>query len=275
MNLALGAVFLAILLIAPLITLYFYGTGNHARQMPKVTLIEYFLISAVLSLLLHSLIIWSFDLNVDFKFIFQLLSGQMTKDDFKVYEPILEKYFFDFALYTFLTCCAATVLGLLFQIIATSRRLRMVRYLQRKRGNSKPDKFFGYYNDWWYFFKFNEYSSEFDYFGMEKPIIYIDVIVNTNDLTVLYSGMLLDFVLKEQNLEFIYINGVKKRSFTQKDTNEAITLQEGAEFNLGEPGAGGMMCIPYSNIINLYIRFVVPPKIDRDYVEGATPVSKN
>ncbi len=79
MHLALGAVLLAILLIPPLIFYYCYSAGSYAKAVPKLSLLEYLLISAVLSLLLHCVIIDLWQLDIDFEFLFRILSGHVSE----------------------------------------------------------------------------------------------------------------------------------------------------------------------------------------------------
>jgi hypothetical protein len=180
-NLAFGTILLVVLLIPPLVFLYFFSKGTHAKGIPKLSLAEYLFLSAVLSLLLHSATIQVFRLNVNYQFLLQFISGQFKPEDFKRYEPQYATYFFGFARYTFYLCLFCGGIGLLAQRIVTSRRLRMRIWLQRLRRNRKPNDLYCYFNNWWYFFRANEYDSAFAFLGRQEPLVYIDALIDTKD----------------------------------------------------------------------------------------------
>ena len=231
MNLALGAVLLVILLIPPLIFIYFYGKGTHARGIPKMTLVEYLFLSAVLSLFLHSAAIRIFKLNIDYKFLVQFISGQFKPED-------IEKY---------------------------DAKCGMLGWLQRLRGSRKPDELFCYFNTWWYYFRANEYDTAYSYLGGTPPLVYVDTLVDTSDASVLYCGVLHDFIIKGDDLHSIYLSNTIKRLFSQKDNLQIIRLKEGEEVKITP---SGIFCIPYANIINLHIRFVSGIAVEDGDVEG-------
>jgi hypothetical protein len=273
MNLALGAVFLAILLIPPLVLLYCYSKGNHARQMPKLTLVEYLLLSAILALFFHSVAIklvveGVFNQKPDYQFIFQFLTG---KQQDLVTTPIdIEKYFFDFAIYILWLCMACGFMGFVGQLIATRRKLRMMPWLQEFRNDRKPS-FFAYYNDWWYFFRANEYSR--DYARTETPaLVYTHVVVDTKDLSIFYSGFLHDFSLREGTLEFVYLTGVTKTILNKRRVTGEISIDEG-DSKIISPS--GILCVPYSKITNIYVSFIDPPAISEAELEAGTPIPEN
>jgi hypothetical protein len=255
MNLALGAVFLTILLFPALILVYVFGKGTHARRMPNFTLVEYFLLSSVLSIFIHGvavLVMRQWQLRPDYTFIFKFLTSQIAIGNEESLNNQLEKYFGNFAWYTLVVCSSCAVAGWVIQKGVTWRWLRMRDWIQRFRGDRKPDALFCYFNDWWYFFRANEYSRDFSFLDSGQVLIYTDVIIDTKEATILYSGILVDFVLNDDGLEFIYLNGVSKRLFTSKDSNSNVVINESQS---SEIPYSGILCIPYENIINLYIRF--------------------
>jgi hypothetical protein len=264
-NLALGAVLLVILLIPPLIFIYFYGKGTHARGIPKMTLVEYLFLSAVLSLFLHSAAIRIFKLNIDYKFLVQFISGQFKPEDIEKYDAKCGQYFNGFALYTFLLTLFCATLGWGLSRIVISRRLRMLGWLQRLRGSRKPDELFCYFNTWWYYFRANEYDTAYSYLGGTPPLVYVDTLVDTSDASVLYCGVLHDFIIKGDDLHSIYLSNTIKRLFSQKDNLQIIRLKEGEEVKITP---SGIFCIPYANIINLHIRFVSGIAVEDGDVEG-------
>jgi phosphoglycerol transferase MdoB-like AlkP superfamily enzyme len=150
MNLALGAIIFAILLIPPLILIYVYGKGTHARGIPKLSLVEYLLLSAVLSLFLHGAAIHIFNLDINYPFLVQFLSGQLNDADVNKNGDHYRSYFIGFAKYIFWLCLFAWAVGNILKFIATSRRLRMNRMLQWFRNDRKPNDMVAYFNNWWY-----------------------------------------------------------------------------------------------------------------------------
>lgn len=107
MNLALGAIVLAILLIPPLIFLFFYNKGTNAKGIPKLTLLEYFLLSAVLSLFIHGLLIHYYNLQIDYAFLVKFVSGQLSPKDIESYVPLYRQYFVGFSKYLLSLCAIA------------------------------------------------------------------------------------------------------------------------------------------------------------------------
>lgn len=253
MNLAFGTILLVILLIPPLVFLYFFTKGTHAKGIPKLSLAEYLFLSAVLSLLLHSATIYVFHLQVDYQFLLQFISGQFKPEDFKRYEPVYAEYFRGFAAYTFYLCLFSGSCGLLLQRVVTARRLRMNAALQRLRRNRKPNDLYCYFNNWWYFFRANEYDSAYAFLGRQEPLVYVDALVDTKDASVIYSGVLLDFVIKGDDLEMIYLGNTTKRLFSRQDESDNRDLKDSNEFVITP---GGLFCLPYSQMLNLHIRFV-------------------
>jgi len=265
-NLAFGTILLVILLIPPLTFIYFYSKGTHAKGIPKMSLAEYLFLSAVLSLFLHSAAIHLFKLNVDYQFLVQFISGQFKPEDFERYKPKYAGYFSGFALYTFWLCLFCIGLGFLLRRLITSRRLRMLRWLQNVRLNRKPNDLYCYFNKWWYYFRANEYDSAYAFLGRQEPLVYIDALVDAKDASVIYSGVLHDFVIKGEDLDSIYLVNTTKRLFSQeeKDGESGLprrNLKNGDEVIITP---GGLFCLPYAQILNLHIRFVSALDIEGD-----------
>ncbi len=256
MTLAIGAIFLAIILTPPLLGIYFYSKGNHAKSFPKFTLLEYLLISSVLSLLVHGSIIKILGLRIDYLFIYNFISGQ--NNSISLEKNQVEKYFFDFFGYILIVSFFTSSFGYMLKIIATNRKLRTFSLLQKLRNNARPNGLFSYYNNWWYLFRANEYDSNLNFDGKYQFVI-IDVLVDVKDSSVLYSGVLKDFTIYNQQLDCIYLLNAEKRLFTSHDNNNYVTLKEGQVQEIFPEDNNGIFCIPYSKIINLHIRFVDLP----------------
>lgn len=255
MNLALGAILLAILLIPPLIALFCYTKGTHGRGMPKLTLLEYLLLSATLSLLFHGIAIKICHREIDYEFMFRLLAGQMNEEYVRENKINFERYFFHFSQYIIVVSAVSFFLGMLFKWVTTRRWLRMSNWLQRYRRDQKPSSLFSYFNNWWYFFRVNEYSRKYQYLGKERPLIRLSALVETKEITIIYTGVLLDFVLKGNELDFIYLDSPTKKGFTRKNESGELEIDEDIDEKLIMP-EGGILAISYPQIKNMYIRFI-------------------
>ena len=133
------------------------------------------------------------------------------------------------------------------------------------RRNRKPNELFCYFNSWWYYFRANEYDSSYAYLGKREPLVFVDALVNTADGSILYSGVLRDYVIKNDTLYCIYLGNTTKRLFSQKEENKKVILTEGEGVTIAP---GGLFCLPYANLINLHIRFVAALTGDHVSIDG-------
>lgn len=253
MILAIGAVFLAILLLPPLIFHYVFKNGVNASASPKLSVLEYLLVSAVVALMIHSLSIYLFRWeHLDPGFLLRLATGTMTEKYIDERKDYLPQYIVGFSMYTFVVCAVSAAMGLLFQKLVTWRWLRM--RMRKYRNVSVKAPLFRYFSHWWYVFRANEYDeNRFGFLGEEKPLIYVDVLVDSKDAAVLYSGLLINFVTNGDELLRLYLQDPSKRLFSTKvDDKSAPTLIEGTEVLI----EGHFFCIEYRDIINLNVRFV-------------------
>ena len=278
MNLALGAVLLAILLIPPVIIYLFFSVGAYAKSAPKLSLLEYLLGSAFFCLIIHTTIIYIFNLPVDFSFLISFISGQ---DDLTtIYSnEVIKHYLFGFAEYIVVVCFFAAILGGLLGLLATSRKLRMKAWLQKSRDDKKPSKIFSYYSNWWYYFRANEYNREYKSLGYKEPYVYVDVLIDIKDTSILYSGILVDFVTNGEELDRICLERVSKRTFVHKTVEGNIELEEGKEIAIMPKG---YLTLSYSKVSNIAIRFVSSePQIQEDeavnidYLRTAKPKAQS
>ena len=266
MNFAFGTILLVILLIPPLVLIYSFGKGTHAKRIPKMSLAEYLFLSAVLSLFLHAISIHILKLNIDYQFLIQFIAGGFSSQDLDRYRPKLGPYFIGFAEYTFGLCVVCICCGILLQYAATWRRLRMLRWLQKLRHNRKPKDMYCYFNKWWYIFRANEYDSAFAYLGKREPLVFIDALVDTKDGSVIYSGVLSDFSIKENDLDTLYLGNTTKRLFSRQEGTQQRNLKSSDQVIITPDG---LLCLPYKQVLNLHIRFVSPLPISDHPAQNA------
>jgi len=252
MNFAFGTILLVILLIPPLLFIYFFGKGTHAKRIPKMSLAEYLFLSAVLSLFLHSAAIRILRLNVDYQFLTQFISGQLRLEDIEKNKPKLEHYFIDFARYNLRLCLFCISCGVILQHVATWRRLRTMKWLQKFRQNRRPNDMYCYFNKWWYIFRANEYDSAYTFLGNQEPLVYIDAFVDTKEGNVIYSGMLRDFSIKEDDLDTLYLENATKQLSSLRESVQKRNLKDGEKVPITP---NGLLCLPYKQVLNLHVRF--------------------
>lgn len=220
-----------------------------------MSLAEYLFLSAVLSLFLHSFTIHFLKLNVDYQFLIQFIAGQFRPEDIDRYKPKLGRYFTGFAEYTLGLCIFCVCCGIFLQHAVIWRRFRMLKWLQNLRHNRKPNDMYCYFNRWWYIFRANEYDSAYAYLGKREPLVLIDALVDTKDGSVIYSGVLSDFAIKENDLDTLYLGSTTKRLFSQQEGMQKRSLNDGDNVTITPEG---LLCLPYKQILNMHIRFVSP-----------------
>ncbi len=129
-------------------------------------------------------------------------------------------------------------------------------------------KLFRFQNEWHYLF-----SGEILDFpkipgkGSDIDFTYVDALVETEEGTVIYKGVLQDYILsKDGGVDRIYLTDVKRRFL--KDDNE-----QGKEYQL----PGKFFIIPFSKILNLHLTYYavdIPEKIDKEIKEKIQTTGK-
>lgn len=255
MNLALGAIIIAVLLIPPLIFYYAYKAGAFAKSLPKFSVLEYLLISAVAALVVHGVIIRILKLDIDFELLFRVLSGNMTEKFMSEVRTKLPSYFYRFILYVFCVSICSAIAGFAASFIVRSKELRALWLIRKLRGNQVHGNNLRYFNKWWYYFNAYKYQASYSYLYNETPNVWVTVLYEGKEASILYEGILFDWVADGEILDRIYLTKGSKRLLGKKNDSGSIDF---AELEKIEISPQGVLCIPYSRISNMHIYFMSP-----------------
>lgn len=100
-------------------------------------------------------------------------------------------------------------------------------------------------NRWWYLFNGIENNIE------DFDILILDLVVDTREGTIIYSGYLLNYVCNGEELDRLYLTQTTKREFKINSDNGLITTGSPSEV----PGVA--FSISYQNVINMNLKFLV------------------
>jgi hypothetical protein len=259
MNIALSAVIIFILLLPPLaFYLAFISSGRFPKASPKLGLFEGLMLSAIVAVFLHALILIFINSEIRFDILALLVGGDLKSFSASISNHTFQSLFRSFVFYCFSTTVAALGLGFIFRQIVIRRGLH---------ARSETLRLF---NNWWYLFQ----GYKVDGFinsptPVDFDILFVDVLVNTNAGTMLYSGYLIDFVCTGETLDCLYLSETIKREFKKNVVTEhGNTLVNVA----GDPQEidGDTMVIPYASVINMNLHFVTLPDDINDISLDAT-----
>lgn len=236
MNIALSAVIISILLIPPVVFYLSLYIGRFPRAIPKFSLFEGILASAVVSLLIHAVAISFISGDIRFNILIKLLGGDLKNIENTINNNEVKQAVTDFACYNLILLLVMIVLG------------RVARYLLVYTGLHTSNQIFNLYNKWWYFF--NGYYAE----TAEFDLVFVDAVVDTKDGTIIYSGFLVNFETKSGELDRIYLKDAVRREFKKYASDDSTQL-------INEPGEpfqipGATLSVKYENIISLNVNFI-------------------
>lgn len=237
MDFALTTLLLLFLLLPGLIFRRFYYTEEFSKEYFKESVPNFFLSLALPSTIMNALC-WQivdpyFDFDVQVWGI--LLSGT---DDPKYIGQALDnvhRHLADVLGYLILVCLLSAMFGWL------------TKKLIRKSKLDRRIKLFRFQNEWHYLF-----SGEILDFprvqGQANAIdcTNVDVLVDTAEGSIIYMGMLQEYVLsKEGGIERIYLTDVKRRFLKQEKKNKVERIQLPGQF----------FVIPSNRILNLHLTY--------------------
>lgn len=252
MNIALSAVIISILLIPPVVFYLSLYIGRFPRAIPKFSLFEGILASAVISLLIHGIAITLIHNEIRFDILIKVLGGDLKNIENTIKNSVLKKAVTDFAIYNAVLVLIMIGLG------------RFTRWRLLASGLHSRNEVFNLYNKWWYFFNGN-YGDIGEY-----DLVFIDAVVDTKDGTMVYSGFLVNFETKGGDLDRIYLKDAVRREFKKYANNQNLQLANEAGDPIQIPGA--TISIKYENTINLNVNFILieeqanPPEDDSSIV---------
>jgi hypothetical protein len=236
MNIALSAVIISILLIPPVVFYLSLFIGRFPRAIPKFSLFEGILASAVISLLIHAIAISLIPNEIRFDILIKVLGGDLKDVENTVKNPYLKTAVTDFAIYNAVLLLIMIGLG------------RFTRWGLLASGLHLRNEVFNLYNKWWYFF--NGTYADIENFDL----VFIDAVVDTKDGAMVYSGFLVNFETKSGKLDRIYLKDAVRREFKRYANNQNMQLINEAGEPVQIPVA--TLSIKYANVINLNVNFI-------------------
>jgi hypothetical protein len=245
MNIALSAVIISVLLIPPVILYLSIYTGRFPKALPKFSLFEGILGTAVVSLFIHALTISFISQEIRFDILIKLLGGDLKAIENTISNNDLEQLIKSFAYYNFWLILAMILIG------------RLIRLLLQWNDLQAEHEILNLYNRWWYLFNgyFIEFDGEEEGDEVEFDLVFIDAAVDTNEGTMIYSGLLVNFETKNGDLDRIYLRNTIRREF-KKSKDDA---DEDGGNKPGDPVQipGELFSISYEKVINLNLSFIV------------------
>jgi hypothetical protein len=190
------------------------------------------------SLFIHGIAITFIHREIRLDILLKIVGGELKEIENKMPNSELAGEVKDFAIYNFYILLISVGLG------------RLSRWtILRLNSNNGQNEFFRLHNRWWYLF--NGYLNNVTSFDL----VFVDAIVDTKDGTMIYSGVLKEFVCNGEELDRIYLEETTRREFKRRDG-----IQTGLLVN--EPGntqdiPGYIFTLPYKQIINLNLRFII------------------
>ena len=264
MNIALATLTLLIILYPGFLFRRFYYTGEFSKEYFKQSITDLIFSCIPPGFLLHFAGYLLFIKNrteIDIATIGTLLSG--TSDSIKVTQAFKSVYQHASSIiaYFFVISLLAMLVGYLTKLFI--RKLKLDRHI----------KLFRFQNEWYYIFS-GEIIDFPKVWGKSADIdcTYIDALVSTSEGTVIYSGLLSEYVLSQEGgIDRVYLTNTRRRFFKDDQTNATKKLKEN-DSDIEEDERyyympGEFFVIPYTHIINLnvtYYNVAVNPELTEE-----------
>jgi hypothetical protein len=251
MNIALATLTLLIILYPGFLFRRFYYTEEFSKEYFKQSVTDLIFSSIVPGFLLHFLGYLFFlkgRTEIDVVTVGTLLSG--TSDPAKVTEAFKAIYHKapHIISYFVAVCVVGMLAGLLAKLVVRNLKL------------DRKYKLFRFQNEWHYIFSgeildFPKVPGKAD----EVDFSYIDALVKTDEGTVIYSGLLAEYILsKDGGIDRLYLTEVKRRFLKDDIIPNADDVPENVEADQDKRYyylPGQFFIIPYSHVINLHITY--------------------
>ncbi|MDQ2752793.1 MAG: hypothetical protein M3R72_07200 [Bacteroidota bacterium] len=263
MNISLATLFLLVLLYPGFIFRRFYYTEEFSREYFKQTITDLLVAAILPSALLHIAGYFLFvrhRYNIDIVTIGTLLSG--TSDGARVTAAFQSIYVHAAGIVSYFI--AVSALAAIAGLIA--------KYIVRKLKLDRKFKLFRFQNEWHYIFSgeildFPRVPGNAD----DISIRYIDALVKSDQGTIIYTGILADYVLsKDGGIDRIYLTNVKRRYLKDDRTNEVLENETDERYYYLP---GQFFIIPYTQIINLHITYYKIEVTDVELTEELDNIS--
>jgi hypothetical protein len=252
MNLALSVVVILIFLLPFYTFKISLFWGKNPRVDNKFTFLEELLLLSIFSLTIHFIFISLISNEIRFDIIFQLLSAKVEEIKTITTNAELESIFLKFWTYFIILLLILFILG------------RLIRIIIKYYGLDNKYHFLRLYNTWYYYFNGyflddlgdennNPDSLNFSRFQF-YDFVWIDILVNLNEGSTLYSGFLWDYECKGEDLNRLYVyNATRTDLRDQVENNGHIVHGDNLGTEIEIPGS--IIIIPYSEVKNINLTF--------------------
>ncbi|ALU74991.1 hypothetical protein [Tenacibaculum finnmarkense] len=261
MNIAVSTLLILILILPGIVLRKFYYSEEFSSQYTSKNLFELILSSFIPSLFIHGIsiiIVGFFNYKIEFQILGQLLSSRNYPKE--AYENI-DLNILNIFVYLIISILISSILGYISKKII------------RKNLLDSKFKIFRFQNSWHYiitgeFFNFKRASYDLPKDKIKSiDFTHVDVLVETQEGTIIYDGFLVDYELSNKNdLKYITLKNVQRRYLNASSINEGNNPESLSEndgtINQNNPYyqiPGHILVIPYEKIINInfsYYRFI-------------------
>jgi hypothetical protein len=236
MDFALTTILLIFLLLPGLLFRRFYYTEEFSKEYFKESIASFFLSTAFPSTVLH-IMCWQIvtqKYNLDINTFSILFSGSDDPTKIKIAFSNIYDHLREIICYFIMLAVISAIVGMLAKTVV--RRTKLDRRV----------KLFRFQNEWHYLFSgeildFPRVQGE----ASQIDFTFVDALVDTDEGTVIYKGVLQEYILsKDGGVDRIYLTDVKRRFLKDDDDpNRNYTLP------------GKFFIIPFSKILNLHLTY--------------------
>lgn len=247
MNLALGA-FILTLLFLPAITfrLAVNRLENLKGLLSILSITDSIWVFTIIPIITHAgllLLLRSIGVTTKFDLILNIIYANSS---FPLNNQILEKDLIKFLGYNFLAIIVGFFSGFLMNTL--EHRWKLI------------SKFWGLRNEWYEAF-------EGDLLGINSTkidAVYVDVLVNTRESSILYSGFLVKYYFKPRSteLEYLVLQEVTRRDLRKTYRTDNLHIESGKssfyDLNTGESKSmnGNYLILPMEEVLNVNISYI-------------------
>ncbi len=212
MNFLFNALIIALLLLPGVILRISYLSLFYSKKTFRSSFAEELLLSLLPTFIIQSIGFFIIKNHIDISTFYLLLINSDKTVQYNLNEVAIENFLW----YCTAVYSIAALLGFMFRKLVQQYSLDVRIPLLRL------------YNDWYYHLW--GYVSR-DYKGKrifnEIDIVWLDVLVDNKDGSYIYSGWLSEFILsKEEGLDFLCMNGVRRRRLDKDQPEEFFTKAE-------------------------------------------------
>ena len=250
MNVALSA-FILTLLFLPAVSyrLAINRQDNLKELLSTFSITDSVWVFSVVPIIIHILFI-SFLLLIKRTIQFDLLLNIFySNKDFKVSDEALNNDVLSFLMY----CLTAIVFGYALGLLSN--------FLESR--NNLLTRFLGLSNDWYEIFEGNILNQSASKNDDTLDIVYVNILSNTKETTILYSGILINYYYKPKSteLDYLVLQSATRRDLRKGYVHIADTDNEKQDFYSQFTGdiikiPGDYFIVPVKEILNINVSYL-------------------